>query len=483
LSVVAVVVAAVAGSPMTALAAAGDVPVQLIAINDFHGHIALPAGAEGRLVTGPGPDGVWGKNTSGAPGADDEVVQVGGAMYLASTVQARQAEFRREAGGSAASFFVSAGDVVGKSPPVSGDYRDEPAIEAMNAMGLDVSAVGDDELSRGTQELRRISAATDGAYTDDVTACAGVTPGVDGCYGRDAHAFPGARFPYVAANVVSRRTGEPMFPPYQVLYTPTGARIGLIGVVTPRVPVLVPAAGITDVTFIDEADAVNRWVRELRADGIEAIGVLMHDGGNTTGPAAANPDGCDGLAGPVLDLNDRIDPAVDLIMSGYTHGAYVCRQPVRGGEPRLVTQAGAYGRLVTDIRLTLDPRTGDVLRSATYSAANVPVMRTDADPRLQSLVDYWTAGPTHQPPAGPPGTAAVPDVPAPQTSGRLLGTVILGSVAAAGIVGWLLFRKNLRRRVSRQPAVPDGRARTVRWAPVGAVVRAAATKGYRRRRG
>jgi 5'-nucleotidase len=358
-------------------------------MNDFHGRISLTTGGDSELLTDPGPDGIWGPDESGV--SDDVVTEVGGSANVAATVQRLQAAFRQEFGGSSASFFVGAGDLVSASPFESSVFKDEPTIEVLNAMGLDVSSVGNHEFDRGTDELRRISGATDGTYTDDVSACEGITVGVDGCFGEAEHAFTGARFPYLAANVVSRKTGEPMLPPYQVFYTARGERVALIGVVTETTPTIVSPTGITDVEFLDEADAVNRWVPELRKDGIEAIGVLVHEGGEAAGPNALDPNGCDQLEGPIVDINERTDPAVDLIISAHTHQAYNCLLPVAGGEPRLVTQAGFYGRLVTDIRLTLDGKTGDVDRSATYAATNVPVTREAPDPRIQSIVDYWNA--------------------------------------------------------------------------------------------
>ena len=239
-----------------------DVPVQLIAMNDFHGRISLTSGGDSELVTDPGPDGVWGPDENGV--SDDVVTEVGGSANVAATVQRQQGAFRREAGGSSASFFVAAGDLVSASPFESSLFKDEPTIEVIDAMGLDVSSVGNHEFDRGTQELRRISAATDGRYTDDVTECLGVTPGVDGCFGEGEHAFSGADFPYLAANVVSRRTGAPMLLPFQIFYAPDGTKVGLIGVVTETTPTVVSPAGITDVEFLDEADAVNRWVPTLR---------------------------------------------------------------------------------------------------------------------------------------------------------------------------------------------------------------------------
>ncbi len=359
------------------------IPVQLLAMNDFHGRITPQTGADGSLATSPGPDGVYGT-------ADDLTIPVGGAQHVAATVQGLQAQFAGQNGGSTDSFFVGAGDLISASPFESSVYKDEPTIEALNAMGLDVSSVGNHEFDRGTEELRRISAATDGTYTDDVAACEGVTPGVDGCFGEGEHAFEGAHFPYLAANVVSRETGEPMLPPYQVFDVAGGQRVALIGVVTETTPTIVSPDGVADVQFIDEADAVNHWTQELEEQGIRSVGVLVHEGGTVTDPnAAPTANGCTDLTGPIVDINARTDADVDFIVSAHTHNAYNCLLPVLGSEPRLVTQAGFYGRLVTDIRLTLDPDTGDVDRRATYAATNVPVTREAADPEVQSIVDYW----------------------------------------------------------------------------------------------
>jgi 5'-nucleotidase len=82
---------------------------------------------------------------------------------------------------------------------------------------------------------------------------------------------------------------------------------------------------------------------------------------------------------------------VDVIISAHSHQVYNCRLQDPAGQPRLVTQAGFYGRLVSDIRLTLDSRTGDVIRNApSYAANNVPVERSGTgDPKVASIVQYW----------------------------------------------------------------------------------------------
>jgi 5'-nucleotidase len=381
---------AVPAAAQAAPKAKPDVPVQLIAMNDFHGRIELtPTNSSGtgeaQQITAPGPDGAYGTG-------DDVVSIVGGSANVASTVNRLQSQFRAQYGHKAGSWFVAAGDLISGSPFASAVFKDEPTIEVLNAMGLDASSVGNHEFDRGTQELRRISGATDGTFTDNVTACQGVTVGVTGCFDDSTGAaFHGTDFPYLAANVVSKRTGKPMLPPYQVFNIPGGQKVALIGVVTDDTPNIVDAAGVADVRFLDEADAVNKYVPELRRRGVEAIGVLIHEGGQQDGPQKANPNGCDTLTGPIVDINNRISDAVDLIVSAHTHQAYNCLLPVPGGQARLVTSAGYYGRLVSDIRLTLDGRTGDVKRQATYRATNVPVTRDNPDAGVQSIVDYWVA--------------------------------------------------------------------------------------------
>jgi 5'-nucleotidase len=364
-----------------------DVAVQLVAMNDFHGRISLTTGRDSQLLTAPGVDNTYGTS-------DDVVQTVGGAADVAGTVERLQSDFRRSQHGPATSLFVGAGDLISASPFESSVFKDEPTIEVLDAMGLDVSSVGNHEFDRGTQELRRISAATDGQFSDDVRACQGVTPDVDGCFTDSrGRRFQGADFPYLAANVVEKSTGRPMLPPYEVFRTASGQKIGFIGVVTRTTPTIVSPQGVTDVSFLDEATAVNTWVPVLRRQGVQAIGVLIHEGGTAGNAAPPTPayDGCANLSGPITDINDRISDAVDLIVSAHSHQAYNCLLPVPGGHPRLVTQAGYYGRLVTDIRLSLDRRTGDVDRAATYRAANVAVTRDHPDARIQSIVDYWNA--------------------------------------------------------------------------------------------
>jgi 5'-nucleotidase len=392
----AVASAVVVGVPTVAHAAPGPkppIPVQLVAMNDFHGRISETSGGDSQLITGPGADKIYGPNQDKGNANDDTSWTVGGSAHVAATVDRLQASFARETRGAGRSLFVGAGDLISASTFESSFFKDEPTVEALNAMGLDVSAVGNHEFDRGTQELRRISGATDGAFTDDVLACEGVVIGETGCFGGPGHEFHGTDFPYLAANVLSRRTGRPMLPPYQVLNLAGGKKLAVIGVVTETTPTIVSPDGISDVGFIDEADAVNRVVPELERRGVNAIAVLVHEGGTveTPNPAADHINACQNLTGPILDLNNRMDEQVDLIISAHSHQAYNCRLQDPAGQPRLVTQAGFYGRLVSDIRLTIDRRTGDVdRRAAAYGATNVPVERHGTgDAEVASIVRYW----------------------------------------------------------------------------------------------
>ncbi|MCW2700592.1 MAG: putative 5-nucleotidase [Blastococcus sp.] len=392
--------AVVAGLPAGASAArtsvsaqrvAADIPVQLLAMNDFHGRISETAGGDAVLVTGEGngPDGT--PDPPGDTTPDDGTLLVGGAANVASTVADTREAFVEQGGSEASSLFVGAGDLISASPFNSSVFKDEPAIDVLNAMGLDVSSVGNHEFDRGTEELRRVSAATDGTYSDDVTACEGVEKNVTGCFTDSSGAdFQGAEFPYLAANVLVKGTETPALPPYQVFTVGGGRKLALIGVVTETTPTIVDPNGVRDVTFIDEADAVNRWVPVLQRQGIEAIGVLVHEGGANTGEDNGSFNGCDELSGPVVDINNRVLPAVDLIVSAHTHQSYDCLLADPAGRPRLVTQAGFYGRLISDVRLTIDGTTGDVERfCADYRAANVPVTRDDPDPEVAAVVNYW----------------------------------------------------------------------------------------------
>ncbi|MBP6545020.1 MAG: bifunctional metallophosphatase/5'-nucleotidase [Piscinibacter sp.] len=305
---------------------ADTVAVKVLAINDFHGHLRPPAG--GFRVRDP---------QDPAKSID---IAAGGAEHLASAVRELRARNPNHV-------FVAAGDLVGASPLLSALFDDEPTVESLGLMGLAISAVGNHEFDRGAAELLRLQRG-------------GCHPG-KGCKG--PMPFAGARFQYLAASTIDTRTGQPILPAY-VVKRFEGIPVAFIGLTLRATPQIVMPVGVAGLEFRDEAATVNALVPELRRQGIEAIVVLIHEGGF---PAGGHGD-CPGLSGPIVPIVRQLDPAVDLVISGHTHRAYVCRI-----DGRLVTSADKYGTLLGEIDLLLDRASGDVREA---NARNV-VVRTD----------------------------------------------------------------------------------------------------------
>jgi 5'-nucleotidase len=292
------------------------VEVQLLGINDFHGH--LEADTPGTVTRRLRPTEVR--------------VPAGGAEYLATHVRRLKRRNRN-------TLVVAAGDLVGASPLLSSLFHDEPAIEAMNEIGLDVSAVGNHEFDEGPAELLRLQRG-------------GCHPR-DGC--DDGNGYRGADFPFLAANVTSVRTGRTFFPPY-VIKRVGGVRIGFIGMTLEGTPELLLPVFSSVLHFADEADTANHYVRELRRRKVKAIVVLLHEGSSPV--RRASPDGCPGLSGPVEDIVDRTSREVDVFLTGHTHAAYDC---VIDG--RRVTSAASFGRLITRVTLKISRRRNDIVRA------------------------------------------------------------------------------------------------------------------------
>ena len=226
--------------------------------------------------------------------------------------------------------FVAAGDLIGASPFLSAMFHDEPTIEAMSMMGLEIASVGNHEFDEGKDELLRMQNG-------------GCHP-VDRCLG--PHPFPGAKFHYLAASTVVKDSGKTLFPPYEIK-TFDGIPVAFIGLTLKGTPGLISPASAAGLEFRDEAETVNALVPELKAKGVEAIVVLIHEGGQPTG----DYNECPGISGPIVDIVKKFDHAVDIVVSGHTHQAYVCNI-----DGRLVTSGDKYGTLVTAIDVKLDPR-------------------------------------------------------------------------------------------------------------------------------
>lgn len=319
------------------------VDVQLLAFNDFHGHLEA--------------------NT---PGSVDEVT-AGGSEYLS----AKLSELRD---GNKYSFTVAAGDLIGGSPFFSGLFHDEPAVEAMNALGLDVSSVGNHEFDEGVTELLRMQ---DGGCHPE-----------DGCY-FPSDPYGGADFQWLAANVVSEDTGETVLPPYWIERFQS-IKVAFIGMTLEGTDVLVAQSGIVGYDFLDEAETANALVPILQAQGVEAIVVLLHEGGSQT-PPPGDVDACVGISGPIVQINDALDPAIDAVITGHTHLPYNCMLDDPDGNPRIVSSAYSFGRVVTELNLVIDKRTDDVRRDLSTSANHVVDQGALVpDPALTAVLDKWS---------------------------------------------------------------------------------------------
>jgi 5'-nucleotidase len=300
--------------PAAALAGGRDVEVQLLGLNDFHGHLES---------TTPGTI---------APDPASPRVPAGGAEYLATHLRQKERTNRKN------TLIVSAGDLIGASPLLSALFHDEPTIEAMNRIGLDLNAVGNHEFDEGAAELLRMQRG-------------GCHP-VDGCL--DGTGFRGADFRFLAANVVNE-SGRTIFPAYSIKRF-NGIKVGFIGMTLEGTPNIVSPSGVAGLEFLDEADTANRHADELRRrHGVRAVVVLLHEGGTQSG-ADTGPNTCNGISGPIVDIVNRTTSQVDLFVTGHTHQAYNC---VIDGRP--VTSASSFGRLTTDIDLTLSRRSRDVV--------------------------------------------------------------------------------------------------------------------------
>jgi len=370
------------------------VDLQLLAFNDYHGHVEP---SQAGTVDG---------------------VPAGGGEYLSAKLNELRA-------GNKYSLTVAAGDLIGGSPAFSGLFHDEPSVESLNVMHLDVSSVGNHEFDEGVTELLRMQNG-------------GCHP-VDGCYFPDAP-YAGANFPWLAANVVNETTGETPLPPYWIKRFES-INVGFIGMTLEATDTLVAAAGIQGWDFLDEAETANALVPILKAQGVDAIVVLLHEGGSQTPPPGAI-DACVGISGPIVAINDALDPAIDVLITGHTHLPYNCTLPDSTGKPRIVTSAYSYGRVVSEVNLVLDKRTNDVRRDLS-TAVNHLVDRTalTPDPAITAIVAKWqplynAAGST---PVGtitadivrggtPPGSDRGVESPA----GNLVADAQLWSTSAAG---------------------------------------------------
>ncbi len=335
--------------------------VKLIGFNDYHGTLESP--------------GTFGVNTA-VHAANRPAV--GGADFMAAHVAALKKQ-------NSLNVVVGAGDLIGATPLISSLFFDEPSIETLNRIGLEFTSVGNHEFDKGSAELLRLQnggCKTTGGITDP-NSCKGATVGTP-------VPFEGAKYKWLSANVVSTATGKTLLPAYGIK-TFNNTRVAFIGMTLKATPTIVTPTGVAGLEFRDEAATVNALIPELRAQGIESIVVLVHEGGFQTG-TLSDINGCEGnLAGSAIaSIVKQLDNAVDLVISGHTHAAYNCMLPNASGRNISVTSSSAFGRVLTDVDLTIDPNTGDISKVV---ANNRLVVRNDpaitADTVVAKIVDAY----------------------------------------------------------------------------------------------
>lgn len=261
------------------------VTIDLLGITDLHGHISRTTQT----------DKATGQVTVADPGA----------VTLACEVSAARAS-------NPHTLFVSAGDSVGGSAYVSSALEDRPTIDVLNAMKLDVSALGNHELDKGLPDLEgRILGATDA--------------------------------PILAANVTgsaplsAEGAGNGVF-----IKETGGVRVAFVGAVTDELPTLVPPSALASLTLSPAVQTANTKASELK-DGDAANGeadvvvVLSHEDASLTAGS--------------------FNKNVDAVFAGHSHVPFA--QTVTGAEGNqiAVVQADHYGWALGRISLSYDPAT------------------------------------------------------------------------------------------------------------------------------
>jgi 5'-nucleotidase len=344
--------------------------VHILAFNDLHGNLETGGTLYGRYA--------------------------GGAPYLAKMVKDRQAQYGDN------QVTVHAGDNIGASPLANGLFHEEPITIASNLMNVDLASVGNHEFDKGAAELLRIQDG--GCHADGCTGAPYALPD-----GSTTDVYPGADFQYLSTNVVRNATGETLFPAYAAerLKSDSGKKftIGFLGEVLESTPTIVTPTGVAGLTFEDEADAANRVVQSVKTkgnaeDSPDTWVLVIHEGGFQAGTAVLN--GCAGnLAGsPIADIASRLDPRVKVMVSAHTHAEYRCTITA-GGVTRLITSASSFGRILSDITLTIDDKTGELVSASAENtvvenATNAPpAVRvpdpSKEDPQVAAVRDQYVA--------------------------------------------------------------------------------------------
>jgi 5'-nucleotidase len=331
------------------------IKLDLLALNDFHGALEVV------------------DSTKSSSGLINKT-PAGGVAYLARLIRNERAKSRAA---GAVPYTVAAGDLIGASPLISAAFHDEPTIKAMNRIGLQAASVGNHEFDEGWRELRRMQ--NGGCLADG-----------DGANGQDScpagQGFEGADFQYLGANVKwedpATRGRDTVFPATKIIKV-QGVKVAFIGMTLEGTDAIVSQAGIEGIAFTDEVETANALVPRLRERGVRSVIVLLHEGIAPADNTAYND--CTEPTGPALEIGQNLSPAIDAIITGHTHQPYNCVVNDPAGNPRLLTSAASFGRMVTKLHLLIDPDTRDIVRPAAF-AENMIVENGDSVEPAHDLV-------------------------------------------------------------------------------------------------
>ncbi len=315
-------------TPVDDPAPADEIHLRLLGFNDLHGSLEGP---------------------NGQVPVDGEMVDAGGVAHMATLLEEKRGEAHFTT-------TVAAGDIIGASPLLSALFYDEPTIEAMRLIGLDLASVGNHEFDQGVDELMRIDEG--GCHEDEECV--------------EGDEYDGASFPYLAANVRWNDNDETILPPYTIR-SYGGIDVAYIGMTLEDTPSVVIPSAIEDIYFEDEVETMEYYLPQMLDEGADAVVLVIHEGGTHSGEINDIND-CNDLQGPIVSIAEGMPEEVVAILSGHSHVPYVCDID---GLP--VTQAGSSGRIVTTIDLLFDAASGEVVESDARNRA----VSSDLEPNPQ----------------------------------------------------------------------------------------------------
>lgn len=244
--------------------------------------------------------------------------------------------WREVEGYDPARFLVLSGGDNWTGPSISTWFEGEPMVEAFNLLGYNASAIGNHEFDFGREVMQQ--------------------------------RFAEAEYPYLAANIRIKDTGELLAQPYAI-FTVQGVQIGVIGLTTLETVTTTHPKNISDLEFTPYRAALEEFVPQMQAEGATIIIALTH--------------ACSFELGPVLDSG-----LVDAVFTGH------CNEKVARMVDGVSLMGGGDGwRSYARLTLSVDPETGSILDmeqtivDVAYPSASGSPVAPDAD--LQSLVDEW----------------------------------------------------------------------------------------------